>query len=58
MLITSSNKSSIKKLKTQPSAAKKILGMEIHMDCQAGRVFLSQKKYIKKVLESWDVWYE
>ncbi|GKV37057.1 hypothetical protein SLEP1_g45126 [Rubroshorea leprosula] len=32
-------------------AAKKILGMEIHTDCKGGKLFLSQKKYIEKVLE-------
>ncbi|GKV08223.1 hypothetical protein SLEP1_g19888 [Rubroshorea leprosula] len=32
-------------------AAKKILGMEIHRDRKGGKLFLSQKKYIKKVLE-------
>ncbi|GKV42475.1 hypothetical protein SLEP1_g49872 [Rubroshorea leprosula] len=32
-------------------AAKKILGMEIHRDRKGGKLFLSQKKYIEKVLE-------
>ncbi|GKV35094.1 hypothetical protein SLEP1_g43407 [Rubroshorea leprosula] len=32
-------------------AAKKILGMEIHRDHKGGKLFLSQKKYIEKVLE-------
>ncbi|GKV27145.1 hypothetical protein SLEP1_g36348 [Rubroshorea leprosula] len=32
-------------------AAKKILGMEIHKDHKGGKLFLSQKKYIEKVLE-------
>lgn len=31
--------------------AKKILGMEIHRDRNGGTLFLSQKKYIEKVLE-------
>ena len=32
-------------------AAKKIRGMKIHRDKQEGKLFLSQKKYIEKVLE-------
>ena len=32
-------------------AAKNILGMEIHRNRQEGKLFLSQKKYIEKVLE-------
>jgi hypothetical protein len=32
-------------------ATKKILGMEIHRDREAGKLFLSQKIYIEKVLE-------
>ncbi|GKV29673.1 hypothetical protein SLEP1_g59547 [Rubroshorea leprosula] len=32
-------------------AAKKILGMDIHRDRKGGKLFLSQKKYIEKVLE-------
>ena len=31
--------------------AKKILGMKIHRNRQEGELFLSQKKYIEKVLE-------
>jgi len=31
--------------------AKKILGMEINRDCQAGILFLSQKKYVLKMLD-------
>jgi len=55
MLIASRDKFSIRKLKTQLSnefemkelgAAKKILGMEICKDCQAGKiVFISTKVY-------------
>ena len=50
MLIASRDKSLIRKLETQLSnefdmkklgAAKKILGMEIRKDCQAGKLFLS-----------------
>jgi hypothetical protein len=60
MLIASRDKSLIKKLKTQLSnefdmkelgAAKKILGMEIRRDRQAGKLFLSQQKYIERVLD-------
>jgi len=60
MLIASRDKSLIKKLKTQLSneidmkelgAAKKIIGMEIRMDRQAGKLFLSQQNYIEKVLD-------
>ncbi|KAE9603853.1 putative RNA-directed DNA polymerase [Lupinus albus] len=60
MLIVSRDKSLIRKLKTQLNnefemkelgAAKKILGMEIHRDRQADKLFLSQQKYIEKVLE-------
>ncbi|MDV3181238.1 MAG: reverse transcriptase domain-containing protein, partial [Candidatus Phytoplasma australasiaticum] len=59
MLITSRNMSLIAKLKAQLSsefemkelgAAQKILGMEIWRDRHAGKLFLSQKKYVEKVL--------
>jgi len=33
-------------------AAKKILGMEIHRDRSAGKLYLSQKKYIEKYFNS------
>lgn len=33
------------------SAAKIIVGMEIHWDKQTVKLYLSQKKYIEKVLE-------
>ena len=36
-------------------ATKKILGMEIHRDRQAGKLFLSQKNYIEKVLERFNM---
>ncbi|KAE9617992.1 putative RNA-directed DNA polymerase [Lupinus albus] len=64
MLIASRNKSLIRKLKTQLNnefemkelgAAKKILGMEIHRDRQAGKLFLSQQKYIERVLERFNM---
>ena len=32
-------------------AAKKILGMEIHRDQSVGKLYLSQKRYIEKLLE-------
>nr|GME18641.1 Retrovirus-related Pol polyprotein from transposon TNT 1-94 [Ipomoea batatas] len=34
---------------------KKILGMEIHRDCQAGKLYLSQKKYVEKVLDRFNM---
>ena len=55
MLIASMDMSLIKKLKFQLNqefemkdlgAAKKILGMEIQRDRKAGKLFLSQKKYL------------
>ena len=60
MLIASQDKSLINKLKLQLSkeldmkdlgTTKKILGMEIKKDHQAGKLFLSQKKYILNVLD-------
>jgi len=60
MLIAAREKSLVKKLKAQLSShfdmkdlgpAKKILGMEINRDCQAGKLFLSQKKYVLKMLD-------
>lgn len=60
MLIASRDKSLISRLKVQLSnefdmkdlgEAKKILGMEIHRDRQIGKLYLSQKKYIAKVLD-------
>ena len=36
-------------------AAKKILGMEIHMDRNSKRLWLSQKSYIEKVLQRFDM---
>ena len=64
MLIASCDKFSIRKLKTQLSnefemkelgVAKKILGMEICRDRQAGKLFLSQQRYIKKVLDRFNM---
>ncbi|KAH9717374.1 hypothetical protein KPL71_021787 [Citrus sinensis] len=55
MLIASKSKDEIEKLKTQLnqdlSEAKKILGMEICRDRARGKVSLSQKQYLKKVLQ-------
>ena len=59
MLFPSKDKSVINKLKSQLSddfemkdlgAAKKILGMEIHRDQKANKLYLSQRKYHEKVL--------
>ena len=59
-IIAIKSKSDILNLKTMLSkefdmkdlgAAKKILGMEIHRDRQAGKLFVNKKKYVKKVLE-------
>ncbi|TXG71884.1 hypothetical protein EZV62_000463 [Acer yangbiense] len=60
MLITMKNKSESNKLKSQLrgefemkdlGAAKKILGMEIHRDKKADKLFLSHKNYIENILE-------
>jgi reverse transcriptase-like protein len=60
MLIASRDKSLINNLKSQLSkefemkdlgAARKILGMEIHRDRQAGKFFLSKKRYIEQILD-------
>ena len=59
MLIASKRKDEIEKLKTQLNQefkmkdlgeVKKILGMEICRDRARGKVSLSQKQYLKKVL--------
>nr|GMC53250.1 Retrovirus-related Pol polyprotein from transposon TNT 1-94 [Ipomoea batatas] len=64
MLIASPDMSLVEKLKSQLSnefemkdigAAKKILGMEIHRDRQAGKLYLSQKKYVEKVLDRFNM---
>lgn len=55
ILIAAKDVAEIARLKSQLSGefemkdlveAKKILGMEIHMDKRAGKLYLSQKKYI------------
>ena len=64
MFIASSNISAIEKLKKQMTRecemkdlgeAKKILGMEITRDRQKGLVCLSQKQYLKKLLQKFGV---
>jgi hypothetical protein len=64
MLIASHDNSLIDKLKAQLNhefdmkdlrSAKKILGMEIRRDPRAGTFFLSQKSYIEKVLEKYNL---
>ncbi|KAG8474901.1 hypothetical protein CXB51_031552 [Gossypium anomalum] len=59
MLIAAKDKGEIRKVKAQLSEefemkdlvpAKKILGMEIHRDRKASKLYLSQKGYIEKVL--------
>ena len=60
MLIAAKNMSDIEELKKQLNrvfemkdlgAAKKILGMEIERDRNGGKLYLTQKSYIEKVLE-------
>ncbi|KAF3647444.1 2-phytyl-1,4-naphtoquinone methyltransferase [Capsicum annuum] len=64
MLIASKDMSLIKKLKSQLSnefemkdlgAAKKILGMEISRERQAGKLYLSQKTYVQKILDKFNM---
>ncbi|KAL2620687.1 hypothetical protein R1flu_000892 [Riccia fluitans] len=64
MLIVAKDKSEVEKLKAQLSAefsmkdldlAKKILGMEIHRDVKGGRLWLTQGKYARKVLERFNM---
>lgn len=64
MLIASRNLAEIKTLKASLNAefginnirrAKKILGIEIHPDRKAGKLWRSQRKDIEKVLESFSV---
>jgi hypothetical protein len=64
MLIASHDKSLFDELKAQFShefdtkdlgPAKKILGMEIQRDRHVGTLFLSQKSYIEKVLEKYNL---
>jgi len=64
MLIAAKDKSEIAKLKAQLSsefdmkdlgAAKKILGMEITRERHSGKLYLSQKGYIEKVLRRFNM---
>ena len=64
MLIASKNKAEINNLKAllntefemkDLGAAKKILGMEIQRDRKAGLLYVSQQKYIEKVLQSFQM---
>jgi len=60
MLIASKSRSAIEKLKKDLSSefemkdlgeAKKVLGMEIERDRRSGKVSLTQKGYLQKVLQ-------
>ena len=64
MLIASKSMEEINRLKAQLSrtfdmkdlgAAKHILGMEIHKDRKNGKLWLSQQKYVEKVLEKFSM---
>ena len=64
MLITSKNRSAIDKLKKELSfefemkdfsEAKKVLGMEIERDRTSGKVSLTQKRYLQKVLQMFNI---
>ena len=66
ILITAKEISEVNKLKEKLSkefemkdlgAAKKILGMEIQRNRRARKLYLSQSKYIEKVLKRFDMWY-
>jgi len=63
MLIASKNISAIDKLKDLSSEfemkdlgeAKKVLGMEIEPDWESCKVSLTQKEYLKKVLQKFNI---
>ena len=64
MLIASKNRDEIERLKKQLASefemkdlgdAQRILGMEIRRDKKNGSVWLTQKSYLKKVLERFDM---
>ena len=64
MLIAAKSQTEIDKLKAQLSAefemkdlgeAKKILGMEINRDRESGKLWLTQKQYLKKVLQRFGI---
>ena len=65
ILIAAKDREEIKKVKTQLSVEsemkdfsniKKILGMEIVRDRKAGSLYLSQKRYIEKVLHKFNMY--
>ncbi|GJU58411.1 gag-pol polyprotein [Tanacetum coccineum] len=64
MLVTSPNKDRINKLKLQLAKefemkdlgpANKILGMQIHQDRVSRKIWLSQKSYVKKILQRFNM---
>jgi len=62
MLIASKSRSGIDKLKDLSSEFEmkdlgeaKVLGMEIERDCKYGKVSLTQKRYLKKVLQKFNI---
>jgi len=63
MLIASKSRSAVDKLKDlsfefeikDPDEAKKMLGMEIERDHKGGKVSLTQKGYLKKVLQIFNI---
>jgi len=64
MLIASKSRSAINKLKNDlssefemkdPGEAKKVLGMEIERDPRSGKVSLTQKGYLQKVLQRFNI---
>ena len=64
MLIASKSRSAIDKLKNDLSSefemkdlgeAKKVLGIEIKRDWKSGKVSLTQKGYLKKILQKFNI---
>jgi len=64
MLITSKSRSAIDKLKKELSSefemkdlgeAKKVLGMKIERDRRSGKVSLTQKEYLQKILQRFNI---
>ncbi|KAL2631606.1 hypothetical protein R1flu_016292 [Riccia fluitans] len=64
ILIAAKDQSEVEKLKAHLSAefsmkdlcpAKNILGMEIHRDVKDGKLWLTQEKYARKVLERFNM---
>jgi len=65
MLITSKSRFTIDKLKKDLSSkfemkdmgkVKKVLGMEIERDQKSGKVSLTQKEYLKKILQKFNIY--